>query len=176
MQKEARKLVLLQGGQPGQVTHRPKGRCGSAKSRGGKYLTRSDKQAASCDAEIIQFQRYGYEHEDLRADPTITTEGDVAPVEQATGGVQVSVPEPEKPYIWSEADFTEKALAQHPKQVHSTTQAVESFLYRRKAEELSHRRTIDRLTRPGANTPGVMKSSHYGGKAGGRGVGSKQKR
>lgn len=134
-QDRVRTLMVLQGGDPSELTHRPQPRRGSrARSGGGgRKLTRSESLAKQADADLREHQRchstdeespHSAEVIDLAQFREQAHRGEMqhiaAPGTQCPQLEHPKTPAAEKQtdfHIWSEADFTPEALAAYDREL-----------------------------------------------------------
>lgn len=136
-QEEARKLVALQGGDPSVVTRKPPVRRGS-RPRGGSYKTsKGDAQAKMADQAIEDHHQEVSSQDDhlavvIQLDAYRPSHSQEASPDNAVAQKIVE----EKPYIWSEADFTAEAQMAAEKQYAPSGKLTseEAFKMRRAAE------------------------------------------
>jgi hypothetical protein len=136
LQEEKRKLQLLQGGNPEEVTHKEPSRRGSRSKGGGRGRSKSqcladlaDTEAADwrgetilehIPAEVVQLDEFRASHAPQAGDP-VTAD---SPVESGAAPV---AKEPGKPYFWSEADFSAEALAKYDQQLKAKAPSIDEL-------------------------------------------------
>jgi hypothetical protein len=155
-QDQARTLLILQGGDPSQLTHQPTPRRGSRRKSGGSghKTIRADSLARQADADLQDYQADPYQAVD--AEPKSAEVIDLAQFrEQVSRGEMQPIAAPtdecsklernessaatakESLHMWSDADFTPEALAKHDRELahNRETQAQVGAKFRREMEQ-----------------------------------------
>jgi hypothetical protein len=154
-QDQARTLLILQGGDPSQLTHQPTPRRGSRRRSGGSghKTIRADSLARQADADLQDYQADPYQ---VDAEPKSAEVIDLAQFrEQVSRGEMQHIaastdecsklernktpaaPAQESFHVWSDADFTPEALAKYDRELarNRETQTQVGAKFRREMEQ-----------------------------------------